>query len=100
MKEYIEREAIRNELYDMDAITMMGVAAINNFPAADVKEVVHGKWIVEQDSMGWNTHVCSECGCTKRTDTHVSLGWKFCPMCGADMDGNMYKVYLKGDESK
>ena len=40
MKEYICKEDIRNELYDADAITMRGVAIINNFPAADVREVV------------------------------------------------------------
>ena len=40
MAEYIEREAIRNALYDADAITMNGVAILNNFPAADVVKVV------------------------------------------------------------
>ena len=37
MAEYIDREAIRNRLYDADAITMNGVAILNNFPAADVE---------------------------------------------------------------
>lgn len=36
MKEYICKEDIRNKLYDADAITMRGVAIINDFPAADV----------------------------------------------------------------
>ena len=45
MAEYINREAVRNELYDADAITMRGVAILNNFPSADAVEVVHGKWI-------------------------------------------------------
>ena len=40
MAEYIDRDAIRNELYAADAITMRGVYMLNNFPAADVVEVV------------------------------------------------------------
>lgn len=40
MPEYINREAARNELYEADAITMRGVEILNNFPAADVVEVV------------------------------------------------------------
>ena len=38
-KEYIERKAVRDMLYEADAITMIGVAILNNFPTADVVEV-------------------------------------------------------------
>lgn len=43
MTEYIDREALRNALYEADAITMKGVEIINNFPAVDVVEVVRCK---------------------------------------------------------
>lgn len=43
MAEYIERDAVRNELYEADAITMKGVEILNKFPAADVVEVVRCK---------------------------------------------------------
>lgn len=43
MADYINREVVRNELYDADAITMKGVAILNNFPTADVVEVVRCK---------------------------------------------------------
>lgn len=43
MTEYIDKEAIRNELYREDALTMRGVKLINQFPAADVVEVVRCK---------------------------------------------------------
>ena len=36
MTEYIERKAIRDALYDADAITMSGVKILNQFPVADV----------------------------------------------------------------
>ena len=45
MAEYIERTALRDALYADDAITMQGVKILNQFPAADVAPVVHGKWI-------------------------------------------------------
>ena len=40
MYEYIERKAIRDALYDADAITMSGVKILNQFPAVDAVEVV------------------------------------------------------------
>ena len=70
MNEYIEREAVRNELYDADAITMSGVAILNTFPAADVVEVVrckdcrHGK-LVDTSLPGFRYYrpECIMCEC-------------------------------------
>ena len=45
MTEYIERKAIRDALYDADAITMSGVKILNQFPVADVSPMRHGHWI-------------------------------------------------------
>jgi len=39
MAEYIERKAVRDALYDADAITMRGVEILNQYPAADVVEI-------------------------------------------------------------
>lgn len=58
---------------------------ITRQPIADVKEVKHGEWKTELDEFGWNKNTCTHCGYVKRTDIHVSLGWNFCPKCGADM---------------
>ena len=44
MDDYIKREALRDALYDADAITMNGVKILNQFPAADVEPVRHGRW--------------------------------------------------------
>lgn len=44
MAEYIDRKALRDALYDADAITMNGVKILNQFPTADVAPVQHGKW--------------------------------------------------------
>ena len=80
MAEYIEREALRDALYYADEITMNGVKILNQFPAADVEPVKHGRWIVHNKGMN-NWVECSECG------TAGSPQWKRCPLCEAKMDG-------------
>lgn len=79
----IDADAVRDALYDADAITMKGVAIINQFPTIEAEPVVHGRWI-ELPSMA-PEYACSECG--------QSYEWwevneaHFCPNCGAKMDG-------------
>ena len=60
---------------------------ISTAPTIEAEPVVHTKWEIEMDDMGWNKHTCPNCGYVKRTDIHVSLGWNYCPNCGAKMDG-------------
>lgn len=63
------------------------IDSIENLPAADVVEVVHGKWQTEiDDELGILKHTCQICGFVKITDIHVALDWNFCPNCGAKMD--------------
>ena len=80
MSEYIERKALRDTLYDADAITMSGVKILNQFPGADVAPVRHGRWIASHDVFC----ACSIC------KYPVYLMWdqtNYCPNCGAKMDG-------------
>ena len=59
---------------------------ISELPAADVAEVVHGRWIKDDflsDDVN-NAEKCSQCG--------ELIGWfgnlpNYCPSCGAKMDG-------------
>lgn len=46
-----------------------------------------GEWIWQLANNGWVDYICSVCGYTENTDIHVSLGWKYCPNCGAEMKG-------------
>lgn len=84
MYEYIERKAIRDALYDADAITMSGVKILNQFPVADVAPVRHGRWI-DGDPY------CPICRKDKfrGLDADVWSDWQpdYCPNCGAKMDG-------------
>lgn len=85
MGNYVERDALRDALYEADAVTMEGVKIINSFPTADVRPVVHGKW--EEDCTG--AAICSVCGeYAFETSTHHLCGWfpNFCPNCGCAME--------------
>ena len=89
MAEYIEREALRDALYDADAITMSGVKILNQFPSADVTPVRHGRWICINKSHG--EYECSVChgvdsNCSDYYGTHVATEQEYCPSCGAVME--------------
>lgn len=67
---------------------------IEDAPAADVEEVVHGRWILHYTVNGNPYTECSNC-CTnlavktdKRTSAKLDMrGMFYCPNCGAKMDG-------------
>ena len=61
---------------------------LREFPAADVAEVRHGKWVhseIEDDDWGRIFHewTCSVCGYSV---AHNPTGENYCPNCGAKMD--------------
>ena len=62
-----------------DAITIL-----TTLPSAKRKT---GHWIYRFADNGWADHICSECGHVENTDVHVHLDWKYCPYCGAKMEG-------------
>ena len=93
MAEYIEREALISICEQIisddwnrrtapeswaDAYECF-MEEVKDHPAADVVEVRHGKWIEDHEFFK-----CSECGYL--TDYRLS---KFCPDCGAKMDGKV-----------
>lgn len=51
----------------------------NLVPAADVAEVVHGRWILHDDGV----FTCSEGGNAESNDSY------YCRLCGAKMDGGV-----------
>ena len=99
MTDYISREAALNNLaksYFAEVLDDLIHAedAVNAVSAADVVEVVHGKWIWDGESRREYPYKCSECG---KIDFYAFLydsetrKYKqqdnFCPNCGAKMDG-------------
>ena len=73
------------------------VRKVKKIPAADVRPVVHGKWVWNPDGMDWGIGAweCSNCHATPQTFWNAMQGIrplnmassKFCPNCGARMDG-------------
>ena len=57
---------------------------ISELPAADVAEVVHGRW-------EWDTEDIYRCSnCAEKSHVKEVMGhpeWDYCPNCGAKMDG-------------
>lgn len=84
MAEYINKEAVRDALYEADAILMSGLKILNQFPAADVAPVRHGHWIKRGYVCGENEYECSVC---HETEWRTSASrMKYCMFCGTKMD--------------
>lgn len=104
MKEYIEREAVMQAFADFAWNSNHSglvpapqwnhaVEIVRDFPAADVVEVRHGRWILDDET---GVPICSECHSGKPTKCVCSsvidhtLGnheIRYCYYCGAKMDG-------------
>ena len=98
MAEYIEREAISEEIRKyyyknppnfsygegFDRGLDRAQRAILDAPAADVAPVRHGRW-------EWDTEDIYRCSnCAEKSHVKEVMGhpeWDYCPNCGAKMDG-------------
>ena len=99
--EYLDRSSLvaRMKYYEKHTTEESGehyaysvaLREIRNAPAADVAEVVHGEWLRADDD--WNSlttiqcSLCSEEWCFETDDDVSLLNYKYCPNCGAKMDG-------------
>ena len=82
-KAYIEREAALNivkhnwrDFSNANDAIQQSIDDFKRIPAADVREVVHARWLD-----GYRRQLCPIC-CYKGMRS-----WRFCPQCGAMMDG-------------
>ena len=96
MAEYIEREAALHEIERRESLMVgdkcVSVDAIKSFiknrPAADVAPVVHGRWEAKGYVCGESEFECSVC---HKSEWRTSIGrFRWCPFCGARMDGGSY----------
>jgi hypothetical protein len=87
MAEYIDRVDAIKAVNEQNALTMTRAALIdvlNGIPAADVTEVVHGRW----EHLGGDEWCCSACGFVITTEGSWDKPTKkYCEDCGAKMDG-------------
>ena len=85
-KEYIEREALIEELKRRDFLPVIVKHAIEAVPAADVAPVVHGHIVSDgMDELYAEFGECTKCG----GDNIVTA--EFCNWCGAKMDGGKHE---------
>ena len=98
MSRYIDADKINaklmNEYHGMISDESMKIYKIiqilDNAPTSDVQEVRHGKMnIYKPRSRNRNaTYKCSVCGKLCSSYYNDVGEWKFCPHCGAKMDGD------------
>lgn len=88
MAEYINKEAVRDALYEADAILMSGLKILNQFPAADVAPVRHGRWVNANNRKKTYQRRCTSCG-EIAYYCGICCSYKFCPNCGCCMDGGV-----------
>ena len=101
MAEYIKREALEKDL-NIRLSALRGkngyydhytdgfdecVDRVENFPATDVEEVKHGKWVEPHWRNSVSCANCSICGAEAyHYDFHgVQKTYRYCPNCGAKM---------------
>lgn len=93
MAEYIDRGTTIAKLTALDVIkpnaTMVGAKRLlAEIPTADVAPVVHGRWepcFDENCRCRWGFGKWSNCG--QEYYAHAINHYKYCPNCGAKMDG-------------
>ena len=91
MDDYTEREAFKSKYLCWGYVPEMSEEEFNDFPAADVAPVLHGRW---DDSgrytfPGGGTAVrCTNCGCALTVSEYRLNNWNYCPVCGSKMDGD------------
>ena len=76
--EYLEAYAV-----DIFGAKFIPCAALKDIAAVDAVEVVHGFWTAEPP---YFSECCSVCGYCP--DKKINHNYKYCPNCGAKMDGD------------
>lgn len=86
MAEYIDKEKAKRLLHIEYAYAAEQL--LDEIPAANVAPVVHGRWepcFDENCRCRWGFGKCSNCG--QEYYAHAINHYKYCPNCGANMDG-------------
>ena len=92
MSKYVNAADAAEKIAEKHGIRIADLCdTFGDIPAADVVEVVHGRWtIAEDDYYGLNIVKCSVCHeewCFEERDDVFDLNYHYCPNCGAYMMG-------------
>lgn len=84
MDDYISRDAFKRRYLCCGYLPEMPEMEFDEFPAADVAPVVHGRWMHEEMKGGCHIWRCSRCGRgTNYNPEGIDL---YCYHCGAKME--------------
>ena len=89
MSRYIDADALLSRLPEDLPYKASVKRVIMQAPIADVVEVRHGEWIEQDDGWDGVLYTCSVCRCDWVTidGTPFENNMRYCPECGAKMDG-------------
>ena len=102
-KEYIAKEFVIDAIEELKTKPMPKALLFDHltklieiFPTEDFAPVRHGKWIYNPNGMdfnlgAWECSVCTQKNnnlpCSRNISPYICVGSKYCPNCGAKMDG-------------
>lgn len=103
MAEYIDKEFVIDTIEELKSKALPKALLFDHlkkvieiFPTEDFAPVKHGHWVYNQNGHDWGLGAweCSLCHSVnnnlpidKRFSPYVYAGSKYCPNCGAKMDG-------------
>ena len=79
MDEYISKQAFKEKYLCCGWLPEMAETEFDDFPAADVVVVRHGRW---KNGGNGLYDTCSACG----KEIYLAIPMNYCPLCGARMD--------------
>ena len=85
MSDLIRRSDVLSKAYYSPA-RVVDAIEIETAPAVDAVEVVHSDWWFEEYPDGYYHSNCMACDFQAPEEAYLTQ-WRFCPNCGARMDG-------------
>lgn len=91
LMEHLKRKeaepATRNYTEGFNDALMRCRSMVHSAPTVDAEPVKHGRWFLERDPNG--NPYCFHCSCCDSDYHHIGVtsATKYCPNCGAKMDG-------------
>lgn len=94
----LERKKDKNASGDIggfyNKIIQNDIDALMQLPSADAEPLRHGQWIRRKTATHHGELYCSIC----EEESPIQMLWRYCPNCGAEMDGVKYGHWIGIDD--